>query len=174
MDPERRAWMGIGHTFPEQKAEMPPTASSGVREQAASEPGVAARYLVACAMVAVAFVLRHTLYGDLDNRLPFIFFVPAAMVAAWYGGFGPGIFVLAAGLLLGDYFFLPPHRALGPLGQPERLAVGLYTLSTALGVVLIEHLRARIRRLNSELWALRERDRGAAAAPQQASQDPSQ
>jgi K+-sensing histidine kinase KdpD len=160
MDPERRAWTGVGHTFPEQKAEAPSVAPSGDREPAASEPGVAARYLVACAVVAAAFVLRHTLYGDLDYRLPFIFFVPAAMVAAWYGGLGPGLFVLVAGLLLGDYFFLPPHHALGPLRQPERLAVGLYTLSTALGVALIEHLRARIRRLDGELRALRERDGG--------------
>ena len=39
--------------------------------------------------------------------LPFGFFLPATMVAAWYGGFGPGLLAAFLGLLRGDYFFLP-------------------------------------------------------------------
>lgn len=118
--------------------------------------GFLARYGVAAAAVTVAFSVRYALYGDLDNRLPFIFFVPAAIVAAWYGGLGPGLFAAAAGLLLGDYFFLPPHHALGPVGDAGRVAVGLYTVTTVLGVVLIEHLHARIRRLECTLHKERE------------------
>jgi K+-sensing histidine kinase KdpD len=166
MHPEHHAWTGVGRTFPQQKAEAAPAPSPDDCERYGVEPGTAARYLVACAVVVAAFVMRHIFYGDLGDRLPFIFFVPAAMVAAWYGGFGPGIFVVVAGLLLGDYFFLPPHHALGPLAQPERLAVGLYTLSTTLGVALIEHLRTRIRRLQCELRASRERDRRTPAPHQ--------
>ncbi|MBX9812255.1 MAG: DUF4118 domain-containing protein [Burkholderiales bacterium] len=61
-------------------------------------------YVAAVALVAIAFGLRYGLYGGLDNHLPFGFFLPAAMLAAWYGGMGPGMLAAASGLLLGDFF----------------------------------------------------------------------
>jgi K+-sensing histidine kinase KdpD len=117
------------------------------------------RYGVAAIAVMSAFVLRYAIYGDLDNRVPFAFFTPAALIAAWYGGIGPGAFAVIAGLLLGDYFFLPAHKALGPMGPTEQLIVGLYTLSTAIGVGLIENLHIGIRRAEQAL----ERERSAHA-----------
>lgn len=108
-------------------------------------------YAVAVMVVAIAFVLRFWLYGGLNNRLPFAFFLPAAMIAAWYGGLGPGMLAAAIGLLLGDYFFLPPHQSLGPLGETERTSVGVYALTAALGVILMGNLRSRIRSLECEL-----------------------
>jgi len=76
---------------------------------------VALRYGMALAAVLAAFTIRYAIYGDLQNRLVFTFFVPAAIVAVWFGGLGPGIFVTVAGLLLGDYFFLMSRKALWPL-----------------------------------------------------------
>lgn len=99
----------------------------------------------------VAFVLRGALFGELNNRLPFAFFLPAAMIAAWYGGFGPGLLAAAAGLLLGDYFFLPPHQAGAPLGEAERTAITVYAITSTLAVTLIENLHGRIRRLKGRL-----------------------
>ncbi len=109
------------------------------------------RYVVAAVLVGVAFALRYFLYGTLDNRLAFAFFIPATMIAAWYGGLGPGLFAALAGLLLGDYFFLPPHHALGPLGEAERVAVGIYAINCALIVLLFEHLHSRLRDLEYRL-----------------------
>ena len=108
-------------------------------------------YLVAVVVVAVAFGLRFGLYGGLNNRLPFAFFLPAAMIAAWYGGLGPGMLAAAAGLLLGDYFFLPPHHAWGPLGESEQTAVGVYAVTSTLSVILIGNLLNRLRNLQCEL-----------------------
>jgi K+-sensing histidine kinase KdpD len=96
-------------------------------------------------------MMRWAIYGGLDNRLPFAFFLPAAMVAAWYGGLGPGLLAAGLGLLTGDYFFLPPHVAWGPLGEAERTAITIYALTSTLAVVLLDNLRTRIRRLECEL-----------------------
>ncbi len=114
-------------------------------------PARLVRYGVAVGVVAVAFVLRWTLFGHLDNRLPFSFFLPAAMIAAWYGGMGPGLLAAAAGLLLGDFFFLPPHDAFGPLSDAERTALTVYAVTSTLAVILMEGLHAKIRRLECAL-----------------------
>lgn len=108
-------------------------------------------YAVAVMVVAAAFVLRFWLYGGLNNRLPFGFFLPAAMIAAWYGGLGPGMLAAAAGLLLGDYFFLPPHLAWGPLGEAEQTALGVYAVTSALAVILLGNLQSRVRNLECDL-----------------------
>jgi K+-sensing histidine kinase KdpD len=113
------------------------------------------RYAVAVGAVLVAFVLRYEIYGTLDYRLPFAFFLPAAIVAAWYGGLGPGLLAALAGLLLGDYFFLPPHKAGAPMGEAERAVIGLYAMNTALIVVLFWHLHAKLQESEDELKELK-------------------
>jgi len=112
---------------------------------------VTARYGVAIGMVIIAFVLRYWLFGTQDHRFPFIFFVPAAMIATWYGGMAPGLLATAAGLLLGDYFFLSSHEALGPVREIERVSIGMYAVTTMLCVMLFEDLHNRIRRLEHAL-----------------------
>jgi K+-sensing histidine kinase KdpD len=105
------------------------------------------RYGLAAAVVAVAFALRYFLFGTEDTRFPFIFFVPAAMIAAWYGGLGTGLLATAAGLLLGDYYFLSEHEALGAVREIERLSIGLYAVTSATCVLLFEVLHDHILRL---------------------------
>lgn len=116
------------------------------------------RYAVAAGAVLVAFALRYGIYGALDNRIPFAFFTPATLIAAWYGGLGPGLLAALAGLLLGDYFFLTPHRSEVPVGEPERTAIGTYAMTNALIVVLFANLHIRLRQLEDRL---RERNGGA-------------
>jgi K+-sensing histidine kinase KdpD len=112
---------------------------------------VAMRYGVAVLAVLVAFTIRYMIYGDLQNRLVFTFFVPAAMVAVWYGGLGPGILATVLGLLLGDYFFMMSRKALWPLGNRESLALGAYVVTTLLCVILCERLHRRIRQFERAL-----------------------
>lgn len=118
-------------------------------------PTVAQKYAVAAGLVLVAFALRYGLYGTLDHRFPFSFFLPATIIAAWYGGLGPGLLAALAGLLLGDYFFLPNHEAGTQMGEPERTAIGLYAMSTALIVVLFWHLHTKLRDAEDALRKLR-------------------
>jgi len=108
-------------------------------------------YAVAVGAVALAFALRYGIYGTLDHRLPFSFFTTATLVAAWYGGLGPGMLAAIAGLLLGDYFFLPHHEAGSPMGEPERTAIGSYALTSTLIVILFWNLHSRLRDLEDRL-----------------------
>jgi K+-sensing histidine kinase KdpD len=107
----------------------------------------AMRYGMAVGVVMLAFVLRYWLFGTQDHRFPFLFFVPAAMTAAWFGGMAPGLLATAAGLVLGDYFFLSEHQAMGAVAETERISIGLYAVMTTLCVMLFENLHDRIRRL---------------------------
>ncbi len=109
------------------------------------------RYAVAVGAVALVFALRYGIYGTLDHRLPFSFFTTATLIAAWYGGLGPGMLAALAGLLLGDYFFLPPHQSGSPLGEAERTAIGNYALTSTLIVVLFWNLHSRLRDLEGKL-----------------------
>ena len=123
------------------------------------------RYSLAVAVVLLAFVLRYWLYGTQDHRFPFLFFVPAAMIAAWYGGLAPGLLATAAGLVLGDYFFLSEHEAMGAVREAERIGIGLYSLTTTLCVMLIENLHNRIRRLEHALDRAQHHHHPHAGAP---------
>jgi two-component system sensor histidine kinase/response regulator len=109
------------------------------------------RYAVAIAAVAAAFAIRYGIYGTLDNRLPFAFFTSATLIAAWYGGLGPGLLAAVGGLLLGDFFFLPPRQEGGAFGEVERTGIGIYAMNAALIVVLFALLHTRLRDLEDKL-----------------------
>jgi PAS domain S-box-containing protein len=50
-----------------------------------------ARYAVAIGATVLAVALRSAMTPLWGNTLPFIFFYPAIMLSAWFGGLGPGI-----------------------------------------------------------------------------------
>jgi K+-sensing histidine kinase KdpD len=113
------------------------------------------RYAVAVFAVVVAFGLRYGIYGTLDYRIPFGFFTIATLIAAWYGGLGPGLLAALTGLLLADHFFLPPHRSdSGTLGEVERTAIGAYAMTSTLIVVLFWRLHSRLRELEDQVSKL--------------------
>ena len=120
-------------------------------------PTVVQRYAVAIVAVALAFGLRYGIYGTLDHRIPFGFFTTSTLIAAWYGGLGPGMLAALTGLLLGDHFFLPPHQSdSGTLGEPERTAIGSYAMTTTLIVVLFWRLHSRLREVEDELQKMQD------------------
>lgn len=55
-------------------------------------------YLVACAIVALAFVLRAALAPFLHDQTSYLFFIPAVLIASGLGGFGPGLFATSLSL----------------------------------------------------------------------------
>ena len=72
------------------------------------------------AVVAVALVLLLKLALDplfLEHQSPFLMLAGAVMVAAWFGGLGPGLLATALGALAADYFFLVPGHAFTPPGR---------------------------------------------------------
>src|SRR2546426_12773911 len=65
-------------------------------------------YLLAVIGVAAALGLRLLLSAAIGNRSPYLLFALAVLVAASYGGRGPGVLAPAPGALTGSYFFGPP------------------------------------------------------------------
>ena len=81
---------------------------------------IALRYAIAIAAVALAFAARSALAPVLGDQAPYLFFVPAVLLAAGAGGFGPGI--LATALSLPLVFFFIASLKTRTLGNPNGLA----------------------------------------------------
>src|SRR5215216_183523 len=60
-------------------------------------------YAIALASVAIAFAARALLNPLLHEEVPYLFFVPAVLLAAGLGGLGPGLFATGLSLLLGFF-----------------------------------------------------------------------
>jgi PAS domain S-box-containing protein len=65
-------------------------------------------YVAAGALVTAALLVRWALGPWLGGHAPYLQFFPAIMVAAWYGGLGPGLFATALSALAAMYIFLTP------------------------------------------------------------------
>ncbi len=74
-----------------------------------STPNRVLRYGQAVAAVAVALALRLALDQVLGDRAPFISFPLAILVAARYGGLGPGIFATGLSILSAWFFCMEPR-----------------------------------------------------------------
>src|SRR5215210_443494 len=72
------------------------------------------RYGVAALAVALVLLLRLLLAPLITPHSPFLLLAGAVMVAAWFGGLGPGLLATALGTLVADFFFLPQGSFTGP------------------------------------------------------------
>src|SRR4028118_810707 len=91
-------------------------------------PSAAARYGVAVLSV-VLFVATKLLLAETSiPQSPFLLLSAAVMVAAWFGGLGPGLLATALATAAGDYFFWSPFGSFLGAGL-EVLALGLVVLS---------------------------------------------
>ena len=64
-------------------------------------------YVVAIAAVAVAMAIKY-MFSGLGEDHPFLLLPAAVIVAAWYGGRGPGLLAAAVAAIGADILFLPP------------------------------------------------------------------
>ena len=103
------------------------------------------RYGVAVLAVGLALLLKVLLDPLIMQETPFLLVFSAIMVAAWYGGLGPGLLATALGATFTDYFFLHPT---GSFTRPGLESVPLLTfvLEGALICFLVGALRAARRR----------------------------
>jgi len=105
------------------------------------------RYGVALLLTGAAFLVRTLLTPVIGGEGPYLFFSPAALLAAWYGGRGPGTMASLLGVVLGDYFFAPPLHEFGPYGPAEVTLIATYLLGTLVGVMLFDLLQRSRQRL---------------------------
>jgi signal transduction histidine kinase len=99
----------------------------------------------------IAFGIRYSLTPILGEELPFMLFIAAALVAAWYGGAAAGIASLLLGLVLADHFFLPKGKQPGIPEPTEILLFFRYVFTASLGIFLIEILHRNRRNLQREV-----------------------
>src|SRR5215472_707 len=119
-------------------------------EGGTTEVPVGRRYLGALLCIALAFGIRYWLTPLLGEELPFMLFIAASLVAAWYGGAVAGIVALLLGLFLADYFFLAKAKVAGT-HSTEALYFIRYIFTASLGIALIETLHRGRRKLQREV-----------------------
>jgi signal transduction histidine kinase len=123
------------------------------------------RYLAALLCILIAFCVRYWLTPVLGEELPFMLFISASLVAAWYGGAVAGTAALLLGLFLADHFFL--MKAKSELTRStEVLYLVRYLFTASLGIALIETLHRSRRKLQREV-ARRQRSEIALLLAQQ-------
>ena len=79
------------------------------------------QYAFAVLVVILAWLLREFVSPILGERVPFILFYPTVVLAAWFGGLGPGLLTTALSVLIAWYVFIPPAYSF-TLSDPTGLA----------------------------------------------------
>ncbi len=82
---------------------LEPYGPSSVRKRAI-------HYGLAVLYPALGTVLGLTVFPLLNDRISFLQYFPAVLLAAYSGGFGPGIVATAVSLLASLYFFITPEQ----------------------------------------------------------------
>jgi len=116
-------------------------------------------YVVAIAAVAVAMAIKY-MFSGLGEDHPFLLLPAAVIVAAWYGGRGPGLLAAAVAAIGADILFLPP-AGIGVLSDDLLALIAL--LAEAIFIV---EITVRLRKA-------RERARSEAASAEQARREAS-
>ena len=107
-------------------------------------------YAFAFLAFSVAMLLRLGIDPWLGRSVPYLLFFPAIMVAARYGGFGPGLFVTALSAAAAVFRYLEPLNHFA-IGQPsDLLALALFG---AIGA-LIAGLSDTVRAAEADQWQL--------------------
>jgi PAS domain S-box-containing protein len=99
------------------------------------------RYGVAVLAVGLVLLVRLLLAPLITAQTPFLLLAGGVMLAAWFGGLGPGLLSTALGMLAADYFFLPPQGSFtGP--SVAALPLALFAVQGVMISSLAEALRA--------------------------------
>ena len=93
------------------------------------------KYAVAILAVIACLELRLLLTPFLGVNVPFITFFFAVMVAAWYGGFGPGILAALVSTVVADHFFIAPVGSFS-FNSANVVALSIFVLE-AIGISLL-------------------------------------
>jgi PAS domain S-box-containing protein len=77
-------------------------------------------YLIAAGAVVAATFMHLLVDAYVRDTLMFTIYFAAVVVAAWYGGFWPGIFATLLSCVAADFFFLEPRYSFGiPLSDTD-------------------------------------------------------
>jgi signal transduction histidine kinase len=114
-------------------------------EKTASTPGALWRYGLAVAAVLAATGVRLAFNKVLGVQEPHGSFTLAVIVAAWFGGRGPGLLATLLNTLSVDWFFLAPHHAASIPTMEEIWGLALFIVTNGLIALLVGGLREAFR-----------------------------
>ena len=101
------------------------------------------RYGIAVACVAVAVLVRVPLASVWDLKFPYFTLYPAVFIAAWAGGFGPGLLATVLCAAVANYLWMPPAYTF-TIGDPgDRLSMVAFLFVGVAVSVLNSLLRRR-------------------------------
>jgi PAS domain S-box-containing protein len=148
------------HLFPGRKRSETDSGKMFSRKPSSTKRPAWARYGVAVGGVVLGWLAREALTpGVGPTALPFIFFFPAAALAAWYGGFGPGALATVLGVATASWFFIEPVHTWSIAKFGDVVALGAFLVSCLFIVGAIEAMhRARARLSRAEREAASARD----------------
>jgi two-component system sensor kinase FixL len=115
--------------------------SRGGRLAWRARPGssnAASTYLVAIAALSAALLFRYAFRESLALKVPFLQFYPAILVAAWYGGLGPGLLVTVASSVVAMHFLLPP-TGLEVADPTDQLSLVIF-VATGIAISWLNHV----------------------------------
>jgi len=106
-----------------------------------------AAYGIALVATAASVLIRWPLWPWLGNTVPFMFFFPAVMVAAYFGGFGPGLLATILSAAAAAYFLLEPIYSFAIANPQDRVGCAIFILTGSMISILSEAPHRARRRL---------------------------
>src|SRR6185436_13655587 len=98
--------------------------------------------VIACLTAAAVEYFLHPLHGE---RFPLAALPAVVVIAAWLGGFGPGLLATLGGTLAGLYVFSLPTSRLEREDWANAASLFLFALVGLLSGLAVRHLRRRAR-----------------------------
>ncbi len=112
-------------------------------------------YLIAIGATAAVAIIRLAVSDTVGNFAPIGTFTVAAVIAAWYGGLGPGLLATFLGAMAADYLFTPYRHSFRIESVSGAVALGVMVFTGVLLSLLCESLHRTRRRLEAEQQNLR-------------------
>ncbi len=124
------------------------------------------RYGVALLAVVAALAARAAIDPMLGDTIPFITLFVGTVIAAWFGGSGPGVLAAILQLIAAEYLWVPPRYSIANWNEAHVVGVLAYTFTSVVLIWTVARMRAAenhakldaARRRSSE-WALQESQR---------------
>ena len=110
------------------------------------------RYGLAPATVLVGWAVRSMLAPVLPSETVYVYFVPAVLVAAWFGGLGPGLLATGLSIIAAD-FLLPDAPGLTQVAVINGIAFTAIGLGVSWGGELLRHSREQTQRMSRDTLA---------------------
>jgi PAS domain S-box-containing protein len=146
--------MGIKGSHSESHESTPDFLERLTRAWAIKQSSVFLRYGVAVLAVELVLLLKQLLDPLIAEQSPFLLLSAGVIVAAWFGGFGPGVLATILGAVAANFFFLQPVGSFAGLGA-ESLPFALFVVQGLLISALVQALRSTGERAEANARAAR-------------------